>query len=37
LPACFGQSVIAGNQAGKDACAPRPLPFFDERKEGRQS
>jgi Rhodanese-like domain len=23
LPACFGQSVIAGNQAGKDACAPR--------------
>jgi hypothetical protein len=23
LPASFGQSVIAGNQAGKDACAPR--------------
>src|SRR5215510_14038401 len=23
LPACFGQSVIAGNPAGKDACAPR--------------
>src|SRR5262245_21004527 len=23
LPAYFGQSVIAGNSAGKDACAPR--------------
>jgi hypothetical protein len=23
LPACFGQSVIARNLAGKDACAPR--------------
>jgi hypothetical protein len=23
LPACFGQTVIAGNPAGKDACAPR--------------
>src|SRR5262245_15017670 len=23
MPACFGQSVIAGNPAGKDACAPR--------------
>jgi hypothetical protein len=23
LPARFGQSVIAGNPAGKDACAPR--------------
>jgi hypothetical protein len=25
LPACFGQSAIAGNLAGKDACAPRKL------------
>jgi len=23
LPACFDQSAIAGNPAGKDACAPR--------------
>src|SRR5262245_24918587 len=23
LPACFGQSAIAVNPAGKDACAPR--------------
>ncbi len=23
LPACSDQSVIAGNHAGKDACAPR--------------
>jgi hypothetical protein len=23
LPACFGQSLLAGNPAGKDACAPR--------------
>jgi hypothetical protein len=23
LPACIGQSVIAGTPAGKDACAPR--------------
>src|SRR5262245_50044764 len=23
LPACFCQSAIAGNPAGKDACAPR--------------
>lgn len=23
FPACFGQSAIAGNPAGKDACAPR--------------
>jgi hypothetical protein len=22
-PACFGQSVIAGNPAGQDACAPK--------------
>jgi hypothetical protein len=31
-PACFGQSVIAGNPAGKDACAPRQfaLPFSEE-------
>jgi hypothetical protein len=29
LPASFGQSVISGNHAGKDACAPRQfaLPF----------
>jgi hypothetical protein len=25
LPACFGQSVIAGNPAGKDACVPRQV------------
>jgi hypothetical protein len=33
LPACFGQSVIAGNPAGKDACAPRQfaLPFSEGR------
>jgi hypothetical protein len=32
LPACFGQSVIAGNHAGKDACAPRrfALSFSEE-------
>src|SRR5262245_16085591 len=30
LPACFGQSALAGNPAGKDACAPRQfaLPFL---------
>ena len=32
LPASFGQSVIAGSQAGKDACAPRQfaLSFSEE-------
>jgi len=32
LPACLGQSVIAGYSAGKDACAPRKfaLPFPEE-------
>jgi hypothetical protein len=31
LPACFGQSVIAGNLAGKDACAPRTLALSSRR------
>jgi hypothetical protein len=41
LPACFGQSVIAGNPAGRDACAPRMFaltpsarPFRKTRQTG---
>jgi hypothetical protein len=33
LPASFGHPVISGNQAGKDACAPRifTLPLLEEK------
>jgi hypothetical protein len=41
MPACFGQSVIAGNPVGRDACAPRMFaltlsapPFGKTRQTG---
>jgi hypothetical protein len=35
LPACTGQSVTAGNQAGKDACAPRIFAWFSRKTASR--
>src|SRR6266511_1929791 len=36
LPACFGQLALAGNHAGRDACAPRRPRLPDLRRKFRK-